>query len=71
MEQARVPLSAPSTPHPPHHVALLRAKTYCLTQPDSQEQHLCYPAKPGKPGKVTKQHESGEAQAAAQQKASF
>lgn len=71
MEQAQVPLSAPSTPHPLYHALLLRAKTYCLTQPDSQDQHFCYPAKPGKPGKVTKRQESGEAQAATQQKASF
>lgn len=71
MEQVHVPLSAPSTPHPPRHAALLRVKTRCLTQPDSQDQHLCYPAKPGKPGKVMKRQESGEAQAATQQKASF
>lgn len=61
MEQARVLLSAPSTAHPPHHVVLVRVKTYCLTKPDFQDQHLCYPAKPGKAGKVMKRQESSDA----------
>lgn len=60
----RVPLSATSTSQPLHHAVLLRAKTHCLTQHRSQDQHLCCPAKPGKPGKVTKWKQSSEAQAA-------
>lgn len=45
MEQAHILLSAPSTSHALHHVVLVRVKTYCLIKPDSQDQHLCYPAK--------------------------
>lgn len=45
MEQAHILLSAPSTSHALHHVVLVRVKTYCLIKPESQDQHLCYPAK--------------------------